>query len=329
MTPDQPTLARSKSSVEARDHPAARAWRELRPRSPIPRHIEVLKRPRPNGKSAVFGLGAVGPDGAEVVAKELLAGAAEIELTLYRNVLPRLSVGGPAWYGSIRSGDQRTWLFLEAVTGPRFDKHDPRHRTEASHWLATLHGETARRTIEARLPARGPGHYRTLVEMASAALADVIHNPAMSAADRQVLRRTAAHMEAVTERWELVAEIYGEAPEALMHGDFKRTNMAFAPVESGSALKVFDWSEAHWGPLVVDLWAAEPVEYRRVLHTAGLTVGVAALDRWRRLGTLLRLVSSIVWEIPRLRFQWLERPMRHMALYEERLPPAIEGVRRH
>ena len=305
-------------------HPAARAWMEFASWSRVLERIEAIKRPSKNGKSAVFRLVAVGPSGADVIAKESSIEDTKVERTLYCDVLPNLSIDGPRFIGWVPSTDvSRSWLFLEAVNGPRFDRTNERHSQLAAQWLAIIHAETAGRSIDADLPSRGPGFYQTLVHETAADLLDVLPNPVLSPPDLALLRRISAQLETLDGSWDRIDEIYSKLPVGLMHGDFVAKNLAFDATEGPPELRVFDWAEAHWGPMAVDLHAIDTVAYRRALREHGQSDTPRWLNRAKHLGLVLRLISSVAWEVPHLRYGWTVRSMRKMVLYERGLNAAI------
>jgi hypothetical protein len=305
---------------------AIRAWVGLAPDSKVPARVETLKPPRHRGKSVVLGLGAVGPGGMHVVAKELLDEDAHTELAVYRHVLPRLSVRGPELIGfteSERAG--RTWLFLEAVTGARFDKSDRNHVARATLWVATLHAETASGSFGSHVPRRGPDHYTALMRRAVSGLAEVSSNQALTEGQRGRLQKVSALLDRIRASSERFADAYSTLPGALVHGDFKGNNMAFSMADGARELRVFDWSESHWGPMAVDVWSIDSFDYQIALERRGLIYDSGTIEQWMRFGSVLRWASAIFWEIPRLRYPWVERPMRRMTLFESRLRAAIES----
>lgn len=305
-------------------HSAASAWLRFSPNSTPPMRVHTLKGPRVDFKSAVFELGPVGLGGMDVVAKELFCDAARIERTVYRSVLPKLSVSGPRFIGWVGSDDpQRDWLFLGAVAGEPFDKTNPNHVATASRWLAALHAETSGRNAELGIPRRGPELYEKALAEGVAGLEEVSHNKALDLVDRRLLREISDQLETLTSGWALIAEVYSALPTALVHGDFKGNNMAFSGQED--ELLVFDWSEAHWGPMAIDLSSVDLGVYHFALRERGPAFELETLEEWKRLGLLLRTVMAISWEIPRLEFPWVERPMRRMVLYESRLRASIEN----
>lgn len=319
------TASASLKRREAAAERAVSAWREFSGGSPAPPRVDFLKRPRRRGKSVVLELGGVGPGGMSVVAKELLDDACHTELVVYRNVLPALSVGGPELFGSIASSRPgRTWLFLEAVTGTPFDKANPAHVAIASGWLATFHAESATRGLCDALPRREVDHYLSLASSALISLGEVASNPALNRDQVDVLSSISSLLEKLLGSSEGLKAIYASLPVSLAHGDFKGNNMAFAVASGEEGLKVFDWSESHRGPMAVDLFSIDGAIYRTALNEMGLDEIPGTTERWVLFGSLLRWILAISWEIPRLRFDWVEGPMRNMFLYEIRLRTALE-----
>lgn len=302
---------------------ASRAWAELSGASPG-HEIRVLKGPRDDGKSVVLGLGCVGPEEQRVVAKELLFDAARVELAVYRDILPGLPVRGPELIGSVASAyPERVWLFLEEVDGSSFDKTDPNQIAIASRWLAILHSATSHGEFGGLVPAQGPRHYVSLATKALTGIGEVSENPALLPADIGVLLNLSAQLSTILASSDSFADVYSLLPAAMVHGDFKGNNMAFSgPIELAN-LRVFDWSEAHSGPLAADLWWVDPVAYRDTLNANGLFYDRATIEEWKRFSAVIRCVSAIWWEIPRLRYDWVDRSMRRMSLYEKRLASAL------
>lgn len=303
------------------------AWAAAAPGLPSPARIAALKAPRgTTGKSAVYHLGPVGPGGVQVVAKELLSEAAEVECAVYCDLLPRLSVHSPALLGRAPSSDPgRTWLFLEAVTGVRFDDRCPAHVSAATRWLATFHAEAIVGGRGIELPLRNRGFYRQRLDRAAAGIGEACSDPAMSPDDVATLRRVASQLETAREGWIRLTDGFHTVPTGVAHGDFSGRNMAFSERNEKSELKVFDWSEAHRGPIAADLWAADRGEYQLRMEECGMAFSFAEITSWWRLGMLLRLISSVFWEIPKLRHGSSGRPMRRIALYEQALRESIQG----
>ena len=301
------------------------AWNGFSARE-LPGPVVTLRAPRDEGKSVVFGLGTVEAGGLRIVAKELLAAAATVEVRIYKDVLPDLPLRGPQLLGAVDSVDSgRVWLFLEEIVGPRFDKTDGGHVGMASRWLATLHATSKQSEVGESLSWRGPDYYESLMTRTLSELEELPANPAIDREHVEVLRRLSCHLERLRSGRDAFADVYLGLPASVVHGDFKGNNMAFSETIAPSALRVFDWSEAHRGPWAVDLSWVDPSEYLAGLVSHGQRCDRADVDEWVVFGSIVRWTLAASWEIPGLRYEWVERRMRHMAMYENRLGTAIES----
>ena len=301
------------------------AWSEF-PGNGTLENVRILRAPRDEGKSVVFGLGPVGPGGVGVVAKELLSEAAETELTVYGDVLPRLSSRGPDVIGWIPSvADGRTWLFLEEIQGHPFDKKDPEHVGIASRWLADFHAGTSLIGLDSLLPGRNPEYYTSMARRILFDLEDLAANLALDSGQIKVLRQLFDHLSRFVGSSGSFGDVYMSMPSALIHGDFKGNNMAFSERAILEDLRVFDWSEAHRGPLAIDTWGVDPLAYQVALKDAGVGHRREVVDGWALFGSVIRWLSAVSWEVPRLRYEWVDRPMRRMSLYETRLRSTLDA----
>lgn len=292
-----------------------------------PDRIDVIRAPRLDGKSVVFGLGPVGPQGEGVVAKELLADAASVELEIYREVLPRISLRGPDLIGHVDSTEPgRAWLFLEEIGGPPFQKRDSGHVAIATQWLAAFHVGTSGADFAELLSERGPEHYTGMAAATVTELDEVSENPALGVSDHDLLRRLSWHLSMFLAFSDSFGDVFRSLPSGLVHGDFKGNNMAFSSGVGLRELRVFDWSEAHRGPYAIDTWGIRPDVYRAALVKRGLDYPVEEIDLWSRLGSLARWVAATSWEMPRLGYGRGERSMRRLAYYERRLRSALEKI---
>jgi hypothetical protein len=321
------TLSQTRESHESAVNRAIRAWTRLSLNEEVPAQAEILKPPRSRGKSLVIGLGRVGPGGMHVVAKELLVGAARVELALYQDILPRLSVGAPKLIGWTESVDsKRLWLFLEAAVGEQFDRKNQVHRAAASRSLAALHVETACLDLPPTVPRRNLAFYERELIQAASDLDNVVANQALDESDRLVLQSVIRSLYIVLSEWARVAESCAASPVGLAHGDYKRDNMAFTDSRTGGDLRIFDWSEAHWGPIAVDLWEVDADLYHDALVECGFSPKRLTVESWVRLGRLLYSIRAVAWEIPRLSLDWVGRSMKRMALYERSLRGLVEDL---
>src|SRR2546425_763438 len=93
-------------------HPAAAAWTAFGAGAAEPESIEGLR----NGKKAgTYRLVGAGPAGESIIAQRSPVARAVIERVVYEQILPRLPVTAPRYYGSGADGRDFVWFFLEDV----------------------------------------------------------------------------------------------------------------------------------------------------------------------------------------------------------------------
>ncbi len=140
-------------------HPAAAAWTAFRAGAAQPESIEVLR----NGKKAgTYRLVAAGPAGESLIAQRSPVARALIECAVYEQILPRLAVTAPRYYGSSEDGRDFVWLFLEDLGDERFSKTDPTHRALAARWVGAMHTGAAGLAAPRALPDCGPAVTRSV-----------------------------------------------------------------------------------------------------------------------------------------------------------------------
>jgi Phosphotransferase enzyme family len=286
------------------EHPATRAWRQLR-RNGAPSEIGVLKEPAKGiKKSAVYRLAEAGPGGGTVIAKCALRDAAETEALVYGEFLSSLGMLAPAYHGMVDEGGPFCWLFLGYVPGRRYSPADPEDRRLAGRWLARLHGGAVSLPGPGRLPGRGIDHQLRKLEAGRAAIAAHGDDPSLSPAAASVLQRLAALLGEVRGSWRRLEEICVELPPTLVHGDLVRKNLRVGAAGTGPALLAFDWENAGWGPPALDL--AQSTLSERLAANACLDAYRFAggssppparedVERQATVGTVLRFVTASHW----------------------------------
>jgi aminoglycoside phosphotransferase (APT) family kinase protein len=302
------------------DHPALTAWRALG--GSEPRAVVVLKEESGSErKSRVYRLEGAAPAGA-VVAKRCPSEAAAIEQAIYAELLARLPLPALRCHGVVADADPRwAWLFVAGGEGAEFDAGSPDHRACAGAWLAALHvGAEALPALE-RLPERGPEHYLAQLRAGRRRIAESFENPALLEADRELLDAILRGLDLVEASWDDVAEACREAPRTLVHCDFADRNVRIDGRGPHAPAWVFDWELAGRGVPGVDLLHADLDVYAAAVgaHWPRLDVPQQA-----RVGRLLRgALAPIEWESLGLAWPWVERPLRNLARYRQRLEAAL------
>ncbi len=301
---------------DPRAHPAARAWRRLgRPDSGL---VEVACLRRKPG-SRVFRLRGIGPAGS-VVAKRRAGAAGEVERRAYEEVLPRLPFRTLAFHGSVAE-DDGCWLFLEDVGGERLE--GPETRGLLTAWLARFHTSAAPICGGFGIPERGADHYRGRLRSTCQLLRDRLGNPALSPADRWVLRELAGCLERLDARWPEVEACLSEMPRTLVHGDLGAPNLRMRAGAPGAELVVLDWETASVGPPAIDLFGIDPALYAASVSREWPRATPDAVARWKRCGQCLRAVAATEWEASGLAFPWVEKPMAGLRVHRRDLEQAL------
>lgn len=295
------------------EHPASRAWRQLRPNG-APSEIRVLKEPSKGiKKSAVYWLAEAGPGGRPVIAKCCLRTSAAAEALIYGEFLSPLGVPAPAYYGAVDEGGPFSWLFMGYAPGQRYSPADPRHRRLAGRWIARLHDDAASLPGADRLPDRGMAHHLRTLDAGRGAIAAHRDDPSLSSAEAFALRRLAALLGEVRGSWSRLEEVCSELPQTLVHGDLVRKNLRIGAAGNGSGMVAFDWEKSGWGPPALDL--AQSLASERFAANACLDTYRSArapasaredIERQASAGTVLRCLTAIHWTSLSLGPAWRE-----------------------
>jgi aminoglycoside phosphotransferase (APT) family kinase protein len=298
------------------EHPATRAWRQLRPNG-VPSEIRVLKeRSKGIQKSAVYWLAEAGSGGRSVIAKCSRRSSAEAEALVYDEFLSSLGVPVPAYHGMVDEDGPFCWLFIGYVPGQRYSPMDPQHRRLAGRWIARLHDNAASLPGADRLPDRGMTHQLQTLEAGRGAIAAHGDDPSLSRAAALVLQRLAALLGEVRGSWSQLEEICAELPRTLVHGDLVRKNLRIEAAGNGAGMVAFDWERAGWGPPALDLaqsLLSERFAANACLDTYRSTCGSVPtpahedIELQATAGTVLRCLTAIHWTSLSLGPSWRER----------------------
>jgi aminoglycoside phosphotransferase (APT) family kinase protein len=313
--------ARSAPRLEAapQAHPATRAWRRLGRSDAGPVRIESLRR-KPG--SRVFRLAGIGP-AASVVAKQSSGPAGEIERRVYESVLPRLPLPALVVHGAMEE-DGTCWLFLEDAGDERLE--GPEGVRSLTAWLARLHTSAAPLCDALGLPERGADEHRDRLRSTRSTLEERLGNPALSPADRWVLRELAGCLDRLDARWPELVAILGEMPRTLVHGDLGAPNLRLRRGAAGVEVLALDWETASVGPPAIDLFGIDPELYADRVARDWPQATPEAVGRWRRCGQLLRGVAATEWEASALAFPWVEKAMAGLRVYRRELEQALADL---
>ncbi len=339
---------------EERDHPAVKAWRELRPQCVEPDRIEIIKQ---KTRSSVYRLSGAGPGNSAVIAKRSWKFIATVERTIYEEVLPHLSLTTPHYYGFVEEEEtsvdrQFCWLFLEDIGRQRFSPFVPEHRAQIAQWLGALHSGAANvgARVKARLPDRGPAHYVRYLRSIGEAHPKISGNPALKADDLMVLKNIVSMCEFLESHWSQIEIFCNRMPRTVIHGDCLAKNVHVRTIKAGLTVVPFDWTYAGWGLPAADLGLSalsfhgltpdDPdfATYLFVVRDQWSRLDVQTIRRLANLGKIFWCLTVIGMELPTLEFAWadvekaglyshyLEKEMINLRIYETVLADSIRSL---
>jgi aminoglycoside phosphotransferase (APT) family kinase protein len=324
-------------AIDALAHPALRAWSQLQAETVTLARVEPVKTRR-NLHADVYRLTGAGPAGPAVIAKRGLRDRAQAERTAYEELLPHLPVRALRYYGFVEEAESPyCWLFLEEATGDEYSAAADAHRCLAGRWLGRVQAAFGSAAAAARLPDRGPGHYRQRLRAAHACLQEHVTRYALSTGQLALLERLGAWCEVLDRRWDQVEHICAGMPRVPIHGDFSYKNLRVRARPGGATLLVFDWETAGWGVPAVDLaqsplpaphFAAQPdlASYLEAVRDYWPRIDLCTIQQWANLGTLFRWAAAVSWDVRSLERGGPLKLLKRADLYQAILAHALEAA---
>jgi hypothetical protein len=314
-------------------HPAVRAWRKLGPRRDVPDYIEVLKDDKPDW--GVYRLAGIGPAGANVIAKRCDAESAGIEYSVYRDILPHLTISALQCYGSVADNDARySWLFLEDAGESEYSPDLEEHRVLAGLWLGAMNQSAQRLSLASRLPDRGPDSYLEMLQLARGMTRERLDHPAFGTNDRRMLAAIAAYCDFLEMHWGHIERFCAGIPRTLVHGDLSLWNARIRAGERGWSLLIMDWESAGWGVPAADLaqfagnaLTPDIAAYWSVAQGCWPGLDLGDLRRLADLGTVFRWINAVAWANWGFRETALEWFTSEMRCYEPEIDEWAKGTK--
>jgi Phosphotransferase enzyme family len=314
------------------EHRAAQAWLQVHAGSWAPRSLELLQRRR---YSTVYRLNDVRQNGAGVIAKRCRTATARVESMIYEELLPLTGMPALRCYGTVQEADgEFCWVFLEDGAGVSYSPQLAENRALAGRWLAETHLATASANLQSCLPNRALNHY---LESLHGCRAMVLHHMRaieLPAADAEVLRNVATHIDAIELLWKEIEKICEVMPRSLVHGDFVIKNLRIRDTTAGPALLVFDWEFAGWGMPATDLAqftdrAASPdlSIYCSILRREHSHLDSRDIQAVAACGNLLRMIDQIRWATAGHEFVSAPQLVKAIALLASYETSMIEALR--
>jgi Phosphotransferase enzyme family len=318
------------------EHPAVKAWGRLLPGQVEPESVEILREKK---ETAIYRLEGVGLAGSTVIAKRCPQVGAVIEQTIYKEILPHLSITGIHYYGFVGEPDNKfCWLFLEDAGEETYSPYIEEHRALAAQWLGLMHTSAAHVAAAGHLSGRGPGHYLEHLQSGRAKILRSLANRALKVDDLVVLESIVSQCEILESYWSQVERFCEGLPQTLVHGDFTGKNLRVRTGRAGITLLAFDWEMAGWGIPAADL--AQSAQLRTGGFSANpsiLTYWSAVQDHWPSLdlptiqrlancGKAFRCLAAINWKAERLMEEGADWVLSEMRIYQAELSDAIRAA---
>jgi hypothetical protein len=272
-------------------HPAVRAWRAATSVATTPASIQVLRERR----KSLYRLPGLAPDGTAVIAKRAVAPRTLLERTVYEQILPRLPLTTPHYYGSWLDGADG-WLFLEDVGAHQFSRHDPQHRAIAARWVATLHAHAAGLPAAKSLPDGGPARYLQHLRAAREEILRSVGAWGYASHEIELLDSVLTWCDRIEERWTRVESGCARGPATVVHGDFQSKNAFLRGTGGGISLFPIDWEQVGYGPPATDLTRIDLDAYWVVARHAWPDMTFDGIARLADLGLLFDLLAWVRWE---------------------------------
>ena len=335
----QPPVAQSAAGERRsnlKTHPAVRAWCELYPHAePVSiTPLRVRKR-----KSNVYRLEGVGQAGSAVIAKRCRTAVAQVERTVYEDILAGLPVPSLRYYGFVDEPDAAFgWLFMEEAGGADYSNLLPEHRARAGRWLGLLHAAAAGVGARGRLPDGGPARHLQRLRAVRETMRRHVDNPVLLPEDVGFIEGLTARLDDLAAHWNRLEEICHGVQPTLVHGDFNGRNIRLRTIHGDATLAVFDWEEAGWGVPAVDLAQQLTVQSGQLSANPDVSsYWSAGREGWPDLsseacwrlaycGTVFRTLSAMSWIADDLANDWAHASLRDTRLYAAELEGALQRL---
>ena len=306
------------------EHPAVQAWSQLDPRRVKPEWVQVLKAK----KSHVYRLEGVGPENTAVVAKRCKQETAQIERTVYENILPHLTISRLHFYGLVEEpGSEASWLFIEDAQGEAYSRQNQEHLHAAAEWVGQLHVAAEGILVAASLPQRDAAYYRRcLLNVRAATHANMSH-PALTGDDRGILNALISRYDVIESHWGDVETFCNILPHTLVHGDLKGRNVHIRTSGADISVLPFDWELAGWGIPAADVagfsCTSAIATYGSTVRRAWWHFNVEDIQRIGSIGTIFRCLVVIPGEFKSFPYDWINKPMMNLRSYSDRLADVL------
>lgn len=309
-------------------HPAARVWRTLQPdRVPLS-GIEILKerKKKPESfKSGVYRLTEA--TGKTVIAKRCRRSVAELEISIYTNVLSVIPLNALRLFGYAEDlSDDYLWIFLEDAAGYEYDNNNEVHRIISARWLGFMHTQSTDLYNSIKLPDRTPYHYSQIMGDTTDLFHRSTDHPSITRNDKYTIELLLSLYRILETNWELITSLCESWPQTLVHGDFVAKNIRVSTC--GTLLYPFDWEQAGVGPLAIDIGSGSNLDHREywmITRKRWPDLKESDITHMARLGRIFRSLDAIYWIAWSFHYPTIQRrTFDKLAIYKDFLARAIQ-----
>lgn len=296
-----------------RQYPAINAWLKLHPERKVPQRIQILERSGPS--RIVLRLTGIGNSGSNVIAKRTPQNTALIEREIYEEILPKLPLPMLQYYGSAKEERSKYyWLFLEDVSGEKYNPDIIEHRLAAAKWFGIMNTSVFDCSVPSNLPKRWPEHYLELLIVGRNTILSNISNLLIQPGDLSLLETVVNNCDHLSYIWEQIASVCEGIPPTLVHGDFITKNVGIRSNHNGITLLPFDWEKAGWGNPAEDISRVDIPTYWDTVKDVWPELSLQAFERLANVGKVFRCLVYLDWIAPQLKSDSLEQSMYHLGL---------------
>jgi Phosphotransferase enzyme family len=301
------------------EHPAVLAWSQLAQGGSEPREILVLSK---RVKSSIYRLVGASPSRPSVVAKYCQRQTASHERIIYEEILPKLPVTAPRFYGFIMGKTDYDWLFLEDVQGERYSRSNEAHSILAARWLGLLHTSAAKLGAAEVLPERGPEYFLGQLKVAHQRLSRSLSTLDLTPPDFAVFATVVSQCAFLKSHWNQIERWCERMPRTLIHGDFKPRNAVIRHGRERTAFLPFDWEASGWGVPAADLAFIDIPVYHSTVQDVWPTLDFRDVRRMAVVGKIFRAIAEFNWESQKFDPRW-EFSTIKLRIYQDRMTEAI------
>jgi Ser/Thr protein kinase RdoA (MazF antagonist) len=151
-------------------------------------------------------------------------------------------------------------------------------------------------------------------------------NPALQVGDRRTLRAVISTCELIESSWGRVEALCSDLPRTLVHGDLAENNLRLWREDAGPAIVAFDWEFSGFGVPAADVYQfavgatrEDLACYRSTIAEYARGIDEDELEALVLVGEGFRLLASVDWVTPHLRYPWPEKATTTLRRYERPL----------